>query len=79
VLNTHEEKAAALHRFYAKLFGAPTPWQSTLNWDAIQPQRHDLHNLDEVITDKEVEAAVRQTPPEKSPGPDGFIDAFYKS
>jgi hypothetical protein len=32
-----------------------------------------------VITDKEVEAAVRQTPPEKSPGPDGFIDAFYKS
>jgi hypothetical protein len=50
-------------------FGTPSPRQSTLNWAAVQPHRHDLSDLDRDVTDEEIETIVRQTPPEKAPGP----------
>jgi hypothetical protein len=35
--------------------------------------QHDLQELDREVTDKEIQAVVMQTPPEKVPGPDGYI------
>jgi hypothetical protein len=35
--------------------------------------------LDRAIDDDEIKTVVRQTPPEKAPGPDGYISPFYKT
>jgi hypothetical protein len=40
--------------------------------------QHDLQDLDRAISEKEIHAAVMQSASEKSPGPDGYIGAFYK-
>jgi hypothetical protein len=76
---THEAKAQALHDFYKNQFGSPNQRQTTLNWVAVQMNRHDLSALDRDIEDEETEAVIRQTPSEKAPGPDGYVGLFYKS
>jgi hypothetical protein len=43
-----------------------------------QPLRHDLHDLDRTVDIEEIYAVVLQTAPEKAPGPDGYIGAFFK-
>jgi hypothetical protein len=73
----HEDKASAIHRYYSDLLGTPPPRLHTLNWNTLRPrQRHDLSALDVAITTKEIEAAVRQTAPEKAPGPTGLSALF---
>jgi hypothetical protein len=79
VHTTHEAKAQALHDFYKNQFGSPNQRQTTLNWVAVQLNRHDLSALDRDIEDEETEAVIRQTPSEKAPGPDGYVGLFYKS
>jgi hypothetical protein len=36
-------------------------------------QRYDLADLDREISDEKIESTIRQTLPEKAPGPDGYI------
>jgi hypothetical protein len=59
-------------------FVSPQPRVATLNWEALNLQRHDLSQLDNTITDEETIAAVKQLPSEKLPGRDGYIGAFFK-
>jgi hypothetical protein len=49
-----------------------------LIWEQLQPMQHDLQDLDRAISEKEIHATVMQSASEKSPGPDGYIGAFYK-
>jgi hypothetical protein len=37
-----------------------------------------LHDLDRDITTEEIRSAVLQITPEKSPGPNGYIGAFFR-
>jgi hypothetical protein len=72
VHTTHEAKAQALHDFYKNQFGSPNQRQTTLNWVAVQMNRHDLSALDRDIEDEETEAVIRHTP-------SGYVGLFYKS
>jgi hypothetical protein len=40
--------------------------------------QHDLQDLDRAISEEEIHAAIMHSASEKSPGPDGYIGAFYK-
>jgi hypothetical protein len=75
---THEAKAAALAGYFKEQLGSTTTRQHTLNWNRLQLIRHDLHDLDRDITEQEIYAAILATAPEKAPGPDGYIGAFFK-
>jgi hypothetical protein len=44
----------------------------------LRLRRHDLTDLDKDITNAEIYAAIKDTPTNKSPGPHGYIGAFYK-
>jgi hypothetical protein len=74
----HQAKTELLHNYFSEHLGQPTPRDCTINWAAMHIQHHDLGDLDRDITEAEVHAAIRDTPSEKSTGPDGFIGAFYK-
>jgi hypothetical protein len=76
---THEAKFAALFNFYSKQFGCTSTREQTLNWDLLMPARHDLQDLHTDPSEEEIKAAVMATAPEKAPGSDGFIGAFFKS
>jgi hypothetical protein len=41
-------------------------------------ESHDLHHLDNPSTPEEIEAMVKEIPPDKAPGPDGFNGHFLK-
>jgi hypothetical protein len=40
---------------------------------------HDLHELDRDVYMEEIHTDILQTAPEKAPGPDGYIGAFFKA
>lgn len=76
---SHESKADKLFEHYSNHFGPKEGRELTLNWEHIGMQRHDLTHLEEVFTEEEVLATIRDIASEKAPGPDGFIGLFFKT
>ena len=58
--------------------GTPVARTKALNWHDLGYTQHNLEDLDAPFTLEEIEAAIKEMPPEKAPGPDGFIGIFYK-
>lgn len=52
---------------------------NAIAWENIRIQHHDLSDLDAPFDEEEIKEAVFSLPSVKAPGPDGFIDAFFKS
>jgi hypothetical protein len=67
-----------LHNYYNEKLGSAPQRECTIDWNTLQTPRYDLAELEKEVTEEEIYTALMQTPPEKSPGPDGYIGAFYK-
>jgi len=74
----HQDKAEVIFQHYNSLFGPPLPRTATLNWQALQFQRHDLAHLEDPFTEEEVQAVISDIAADKAPGPDGYIGLFFK-
>ncbi|WVZ96660.1 hypothetical protein U9M48_042270 [Paspalum notatum var. saurae] len=61
------------------MLGVPGPREVDLNWSTLNIPRFELNHLDAPFTEEELLEAIRQSPPDKAPGPDGFTGAFYKT
>lgn len=51
--------------------------QHSLNLDDLLPQL-DLTGIDACFSEEEIWAAVKEIPPDRAPGPDGFTGLFYR-
>jgi hypothetical protein len=58
--------------------GTPNTRTNAINWDKLGYVQHNLEELDAPFTHEEIAAVIKDMPPEKSPGPDGYIGIFYK-
>lgn len=77
-LTTEEDKHKELFRHFKELIGSPHRRMHTLNWEALNIQRHDLTSLEQNFSEEELKEAVFGLPAGKAPGPDGFTSSFYR-
>ena len=73
-----EAKAEVVYFYYNAIIGTPFLRRHRLNLDALQLPSLDLAELALPFSPAEVEAAVRASPSDRAPGPDGFGSAFLK-
>ena len=76
---SHAEKEEALRAHFEASLGATQPRAATLNWAALGYQSRNLAQLDDPFSMEELRVAVFAMPPEKAPGPDGFIGLFFRT
>nr|AAX95130.1 retrotransposon protein, putative, unclassified [Oryza sativa Japonica Group]ABG22397.1 retrotransposon protein, putative, unclassified [Oryza sativa Japonica Group] len=74
-----QDKEEELLRFFKERIGSRFQRTSGINWNMMDLPSLDLGDLEEDITEEELKKTVFSMPPEKAPGPDGFIGAFFKS
>ena len=81
-ISDHAGKAAILWESYKKRMG--TSHKTTMHFDleSLFGPRQDqaiFDNLELPFTEEEINAVVKDLPLDKSPGPDGFNNEFFKS
>ena len=78
--HSHEGKANLIftHYHYSSHFGSSAGRITSLNWQALGLQRHDLAHLEAEFSEEEVKAVIDDLAADKAPGPDGFISIFFK-
>lgn len=74
---TKDQKEEELKRYFTQKLGAFALRNQRLNLAALNLPTLDLSDLDDNFTE-ELKNAISDLPSEKSPGPDGFIGAFFK-
>lgn len=77
MVTTHEEKEEVVWEFFHRLLGTPETRTRTLGLEAFYQGPHELSDLDCPISEEEVWSIIKQLPPDKAPGPDGFTGRFY--
>lgn len=64
--------------YYRDLFSVEVPWSPTIDLTQLYQHTEDLHDLSVCFTWEEIANAIIRAPNNKSPGPDGFTNEFYK-
>ncbi|KAE8811018.1 hypothetical protein D1007_12167 [Hordeum vulgare] len=79
IATTHEHKEDAIYQHYCNHLGATVDRHTGINWDRHNMPSVQDRGLDNPFTEEEVWEAIKASPSEKAPGPDGFTGAFYKA
>jgi hypothetical protein len=78
IATTHKDKEEALFVHFNAVLGTSVPRERSLNWEALDLPTLPDAGLDNPFTAKEVWEAIKDSPAEKAPGPDGFNGFFYR-
>jgi hypothetical protein len=79
ILTSHEEKTAIVDMFYSNLIRSSMDRDRVIDLEALGLHRHNLYVLEAPVSGQEVWETIKELPPEKAPGPDGFTGLFYKA
>jgi hypothetical protein len=74
----HDDKATTLLHHFQSLLGTYSTRTASINWDSLPLPTHDLHSLDDPLTEAEIQNIIMQLPTEKAPGPDRFTCLFFQ-
>lgn len=72
------DKEVALFASYDQLLGKEQCQDHTLDSKYLQMERQDLQELDLMFKAEEIWHAIKDMPPNRAPGPDGFIACFFQ-
>jgi len=75
----HQDKEKVIHDYFRNHIGSAAPRDSTINWQALGYNQHDLSDLEVPFSQDEIKNIVYSMPSDKAPGPDGFTGAFFKA
>lgn len=78
-VTTHEDKADMIHQHFTQLLGRGRARGQTINWDSLELPQIQTDGLDNPFSEEEVWAAIKASPAEKPPGPEGFSDTFCRA
>ena len=76
--SAEDEKEDLIYNYYKGILGTPFQWLHSLRLDDLLPQL-DLTGIDACFSEEEIWATVKELPPDRAPGPDGFTGSFYKA
>lgn len=62
---------------YEQLLGRAVARETDLDLDFLGMETHALSDLEMIFSEEEVWNTIKEMPPDRAPGPDGFIAAFY--
>lgn len=75
----HDSMSLIADDFYHSLLGSGVDREFGLDLDFLQVGSFQLLGLEEAFSAEEIWQVVKEIPPDKSPGPDGFTGRFYTS
>lgn len=75
----HDSKVAILWRAFKQRLGTSVPTHNLLHLESLIEMHDDLLWLEEPFTKSEIDVVVKELPPDKAPGPDGFNTNFIKA
>lgn len=78
VVTEQRQKEEAFTSAFETLLGADQARDVTLDLDYLDVQPIDLQELEAIFTEQEVLDAIKELHPDRAPGPDGFVGAFYQ-
>lgn len=76
--SAEEAKEDLIYNYYNTILGTPFQRQHSIHLDELLPQL-DLSGIDACFLEEEIWATVRELPPDRASGPDGFSGRFYKA
>lgn len=74
-----EAKAGIVFDYYNNLLGKPFAREHRIDLAQLDLPHLDLEVLAAPFSPEEIFRCVRETPPDRVPGPDGFSGAFYRA
>lgn len=78
IITDQTRKEEVFFQAYERLLGSAQERGHALDLQYLGIEHSDLHDLEDMITEEEVWKVIRELPPDRAPGPDGFIGAFYQ-
>ena len=78
MITDQQRKEEVFTEAFEHLLGHASTREADLNLDFLELDRHDLSDLDAILTEEEVWDTIKDMPLDRAPRPDGFIPAFYQ-
>jgi hypothetical protein len=78
LVTDQERKVEAFTEAFFQLLGRMQPRDHSVDLEALDIPTAELQDLDDMFTEEEIWGVVKDLPPDRAPGPDGFNGAFYQ-
>ena len=78
-MSSAEGMVQLAHGYFTDVFGKTQTPTTTFNWDELDLDQVEMHDIEGEFTLEEVKAAINDTPADKAPDPDGFSGGFFRT
>lgn len=78
IITEQEGKEEAFYTAYKELLGTYHARENSIDLDFLGITPLDLRELDDIFTEEEIWAMIKDMPADRAPVPDGFIGLFFR-
>jgi hypothetical protein len=78
IITDQQGKERVFYDSFRALLGTIQNRESSIDLHTLGMPAHNLEDLEAIFSEEEIWGVIKEMPPDRAPGPDGFIGAFYK-